>query len=491
MKILLFLILLLPLSVAAQLPSQTGLVIGNNPGWYGQHYKDEDVHQLMLKAGNTSTRYFITLDVWRAYGFKTYVDRIKNAHAMGMRNNTFALTCQFYTQYPDQDTTTYPDASGKRTRTMMPKGLYEEIFLANGKVNPKNIFAVYCEDAIKNFGPYFDYWEIWNEPDITYNAGAADDPNFAHDPDSWWNRQPQPWEVYNSVAPVKDYVRLCEIGYKVIKKMKPGALVCTGGLGYPAYGYWFHKLGGGKWYDVLSIHQYPSYYLREWSNDAGKHVYNRHSDHAIQKSVDRVAQWQRILQQFSLIKPIICTEINIPRYSPDSIYNTSDALQRNYTLKLFPKFLQAGVDRTWLFVAGEVAEPGGSKNMFDYMGLYKNLKTATPGKEVMTEQGIACLTLQKLLHQAVYDKKLTSSLNLISRLDGAGFTLPSGKKAIMLWCKTTKDLSEQSDWMYRLPAELGTNYEVYKWDYGVTGVKDRLNGAVVALSATPVILVEK
>lgn len=471
-------------------PSTLGMRIGNNPGWYGHHYTDQDVHRLMLKAGNTSTRYFITLDQWRTYGFETFVQRIKDAYGMGFRNNTFALTAQFYTSYPDQDTVTFENPQGGRVRTMRPAGLYEPIFNSNGSINPDNRFAVYVADAIKHFGPYFEYWEIWNEPDITYNQGAADDPNFSHDPDSWWQREPQPWEMYNWVATVGDYVRLCEVGYKVIKKLRPSAKVATGGLGYAAFGYWFHKLGGGKWYDVLSFHAYPVYFLREWSNAAGKHIYQRHSDQAADKTIERAKQWQAVQGEFGIVRPVICTEINIPRWSPDSIYTSSDALQRNFTLKLIPQMLEARVGRTWLFVVGEVASPGNSANMFDFMGLYLDLTRATPGAEVMTEQGIACATLDKILRGAVVDERITQSLHVGNRTDGVAFRSPTGKKILVLWAKTMFDLDESAAWPYSLPPGFTQSFWLYRWDYSKTGTVTTA-GLTFTLSADPIFLVEK
>lgn len=470
--------------------------IGNNPGWYGSHYQDQDIHQLMLNAGNTSTRYFITLPQWEQFGMPTFNERIRDVYEMGFRYNLYTFTGQFNTSYANQDTTEYPagpsQPPGSTVRTMIPTGLHEPIFLANGTVNPANVWAKYVEDGMKEHGLYFDYFEIWNEPDITYNQGEADDPNLAHEPQSWWNRVPQPWEVWNTVCPVEDYVRLCEVGYKVIKKYKPTAKVCTGGLGYPAYGYWFHRLGGGRWYDVLSIHMYPQYYLREWNNDIGGFVYNRHSDYAADWCIKRLKQWQDILQQFHLQRrEIICSEINLPRYSNDPDVISGDMAQVNWTIKTLLKFLQHGLSRTWLFVAGESATPPNATE-FQMMGLYENLVAATPGQEVKTGQGIVCTTLRKLLEDAVYDEGLTASMNIYSKLiDGMGMLLPSGKKALILWAKTKQDMSETITWYYRLPLHFDLNFNVYAWDYSQTNTAVPLTNRLITLGASPVILIEQ
>lgn len=470
--------------------------IGNNPGWYGNHYTDQDVHQLMLKAGNTATRYFITIPQWEQSGMNTFTQRIRDVYNMGFRYNLYTFTNQFNTDYTNRDTAEYSagpsQPAGTMVRTMIPKGIYEPIFLANGSINPLNTWAKYIEDGMKEHGLYFDYFEIWNEPDITYNQGEADDPNLAHDPKSWWNRVPEPWEVWNTVCPVQDYVRLCEVGYTVIKKFKPTAKVCTGGFGFPAYGYWFHKLGGGKWYDVLSIHMYPQYYLREWNNAAGGFVYNRHSDYAAAWCIQRLKQWQNVLAQFNLSKrEIVCSEINLPRYSSDPNVISGDMAQVNWTIKTMLKFMQHGLQRTWLFVAGESATPP-TATEFQTMGLFQNLISATPGQEVMTGQGIACATMHKLLENAVYDEALTASLNLFSpRLDGVALLLPSGRKALVLWAKTTTDMSENVNWTYMLPPHFNTNFNVYAWNYSQTNTSTALASRTLNLTAAPVILVEQ
>ena len=73
--------------------------IGNNPGWYGNHYTDQDIHQLMKNAGNSSTRYFITIPQWEQNGMATFTQRIKNVYEQGFRYNMYTFTNQFHTDY--------------------------------------------------------------------------------------------------------------------------------------------------------------------------------------------------------------------------------------------------------------------------------------------------------------------------------------------------------------------------------------------------------
>jgi hypothetical protein len=202
-------------------------------------------------------------------------------------------------------------------------------------------------------------------------------------------------------------------------------------------------------------------------------------------------QWQDVQKEFGIVRPVICTEINIPRYSPDTIYKSSDALQRNFTLKLFPQLLEARVGRTWLFVVGEVADPGESNNMFDFMGLYRDLTKSTLGSETMTEQGIACATMDKLLRGATVDATLTAGLHVGNRTDGVAFRNPAGKRVLMLWAKTMHDLDEGVTWSYRLPPGFSLNYRLYTWDYSQTGKAVDLTGRDLVLRADPIFLVEK
>src|SRR4030095_16486876 len=207
--------------------------IGNNPGWYGNHYRDEEIYDLMWRAGMRSTRSVISINLCNLYGMKTFVERLKYPYKMGMRNNTLVLTTDPYTgEYEDQDTTKYGNK-----RTIVPKGLFTPIYLQSGTINPANKFAVYVDVVMKSVGGFFDYFEILNEPDLTDNVSDADDPNRYTVPRSWNNRPPDPGELMNVIAPIKHIVRIYEIAYTIIKKNKPSAKVATGGLGFP----WFFK----------------------------------------------------------------------------------------------------------------------------------------------------------------------------------------------------------------------------------------------------------
>jgi hypothetical protein len=461
------------------------LRIGNNPGWYGNHYTDEQVHALMGRAGNWSTRYFITLPQWEQYGMSTFTQRIKNVYDQGFRSNVYCFTGQFYTDYKGRDTTTYPgppNNPGARVRTMVPKGLNLPVFRSDGSVNPANVWAKYVDDGMKEHGAYFDYFSVWNEPDINYNQGEADDPNLAHTARSWWNREPEPWELYNLVAPVSVYVKLCEVATRVIKKRKPSAKVYTGGLGYPAFGYWFFRKGGGVWVDGLDVHLYPMYYLRAWDNRVGGFVYDRHSDYALLRCIERINQWKDQLTQVSRgTMPIICTEINLPRYSTDPEYNLGDQLQANWTIKTMLKFHALGI-RTWLFVAGEVAtKPAGTE--FEMMGLFENLTLPeNVGAEVMTPQGVATAALWRLAGGSTYDPRTTAALNLANKIDGVALSLSTGKKILVLWARTHEDLSEAASWSYTLPPTFaGWKFLAYNWRGDQIPVPLNLTGSPIYL----------
>jgi hypothetical protein len=237
---------------------------------------------------------------------------------------------------------------------------------------------------------------------------------------------------------------------------------------------------------------YPQFYLREWNDQAGGFVYHRHSDYAADWCISRLQQWQAILRQFNVQKrEVICSEVNLPRYSNNPEVISGDMAQVNWTIKTLLKFMQHGLSRTWLFVAGESATPPNATE-FQMMGLYQNLVTATPGQEVKTGQGIACTTLWKLLENAVYDATLTAEMNLYSpRINGLGMILPSGKKALIVWTRTVQDMSENSNWSYTLPPHFNLNFNVHAWDYSQTNVSTPLATRAINLSASPLILIEQ
>src|SRR5699024_563027 len=145
-------------------------------------------------------------------------------------------------------------------------------------INDDNQFALYIYNLVKRYGEYIRFWEIVNEPDIT---GFWDNGNRDRAM-NWWDNPPTPGALLNLRAPSFYYIRMLRIAYEVIKKYTPDAFVAPGGIGNPAFLDALlrytdnpdegkvtaeYPLTGGAYFDVVSYHIYPAYFLQEWDND--------------------------------------------------------------------------------------------------------------------------------------------------------------------------------------------------------------------------------
>ncbi|HLY70698.1 MAG TPA: T9SS type A sorting domain-containing protein, partial [Puia sp.] len=375
-------------------------------------------------------------------------------------------------------------------------GLYNAAFNSDGSINTSNVWAKYCYDVVQSVGPYFTYFEVWNEPDLTNSVNSYED--STQSATSWEKVEPATGDLPNMNASVEDYVQLCMVANQVIKKYQPAAKIATGGLGYPWFYMWFLKKGGGQWIDELSIHYYPyfSWVTCVWTGSAcGTAGFHRNSDYAVSTMLQQVTSFKAIETQLGAAhKPVMMTESNIPRWSYVSAANLevfpnnkpwgNDHTQRNFTIKAFTKMIQGGLDMFYLFQTGETGDSGlndgttGSE--IDAMGMYKNLTKATPGKEVLTNQGVAIRTMQKLLGNYKLD---ATQPTLATGINGVRFD-SSGNKIYVLWATTTLDTSETASGSYALPS--GTNFKKYLFDGSSPGTVS----GTISLTGDPYFLVQ-
>ena len=129
------------------------------------------------------------------------------------------------------------------------------------------------------------------------------------------------------------------------------------------------------------------------------------------------------------------------------------------------------------------------------MGLFKNILATYPGREQLTEEGIANKSAHLLLQDFFYDSLLTKSLNLSPAIDGLAWkNRKTGEVRFMLWAKTGKDLDETSECFYSFPKRFGDKkLQAYKWDYALTNkpsfivepVRLKLTGEPVIFAFSP------
>lgn len=472
-------------------------LLGENIGYYGAKYTDQQLYDLMFSAGARSTRSEVTLQQDLQFGMATFQARLQYPFTTkGMRNNCFMLDVSAGPDYVGRSTT---KTTGGH-QTWLPNGLYDTAFNTNGTINTNNGWAKYVNDVMQSVGPYFTYFEVWNEPDLSSTPDAYTP--TSQDPTSWQNREPTADELFNLYGSIEDYVQLCKIANQVVKKAQPTAKVCTGGIGYPYWYQWFLAKGGGQYVDILSFHTYPYF---DWCvcafsggvcTPAGFH---RNSDYAVQSVLTNHLGGFRTIEtngSFTHL-PAILTETNVPRWSyvaagqleifPNNKQWGSDITQRNYDMKVWAKLMQAGLKMFFYYQTGETGDSGlnngSSGSEIDAMGLWKNLQKSTLGQEQLTGAGMAVKTMQSLLTNYTVNTTPISGLN--AAYDAVEFDSTGGKQIFMAWVITTTDTSEITT-AGSFPLPPGKTFKGYTYNGTVQGTYS----GTAPINGSPLILVQ-
>ena len=487
-------------------------LLGSNPGYYGSGWNDRQVYTMMAKAGCGSTRSTIPMFFFKYYGDSIRYPEFKYFYdTLGFRENVYFLYNLAGTDYPDQSDETF---NGERA--VVPKGMYLPIWNKDGSVNANNTFANYCFKSATVYGKFFRYFEVWNEPDFTGNWAAAG--ALPGTPGNWWENDPKSTDLYNLKAPPQYYVRMLRIAYEVIKRYQPDAIITLGGIGFPSFLHFIlrstdnpvadkngkpgsksseYPFTGGAYFDGLSFHSYPQFYLKFWDFTTSSMGYKRNSDEAIDQTIRDKQKFEKLLWQFGYdgkklpAKPFICTEINIPRKQIQQDIGGID-VQRNFAWKTIAQFAKNGISQVYWFVTAETDDYDKSQDGYKLMGLIKNVLRTRPGREELTEEGIANKSAQLLLSDFFYDEVLTRQLNLPPNIDGGAWkNKKTGEIRFMLWAKTGQDLDENSVGYYSMPEKFkDKKLEVYKPDYAATKKSTSIVDPVgIKLNGEPVILV--
>lgn len=487
-------------------------LFGANPGYYGGPWSDSDVYNIMANAGCRSTRSTIPMFFFSQYGDSVrYPEMSGYYNKLGFRENVFFLYNDATAPFPDQSKEMF-----NGMQAVIPAGLYLPIWNADGSVNMDNTFAKYCYKAVSVYGAFHKYYEIWNEPDFTHNWGIAS--ALPGTPGNWWEYDPNPADMLNVRAPIQYYIRMLRVAYEVIKRYQPDAIITLGGLGYPSFMHALlrntdnphpdasgrpgsvtgdYPLKAGAYFDGLSFHSYPQYFLKFWDFSTGAMAYKRHSDEAIDQTIRDKDSYLAILRRFGYgaaypAKPVICTEINIPRKPLNGEIGGRE-VQRNFAWKAIAKAARHHISQVYWFVTGEVADydKAGPADAFKLMGLYENLLRDAPGSEKLTEEGVANKSAHLLLKDFFYDEAATLSLQLPGGADGVAFRHKGTKELrFLLWAKTHTDSSEGSELSYAFPASLvNRQLDVYRWNYALTNKKAAtVDPAGILLTGEPVVL---
>lgn len=489
-------------------------LLGANPGYYGNAWNDVQVYGLMNNAGCRSTRSTVPMFFFDAYGDSIrYAEFSYFYNTLGFRDNVFFLYNDINAPFPDRSTEIF---NGQQAA--VPGGLYLPAWNADGSVNMNNSFAKYCYKVVKVYGGFSKYYEIWNEPDFTSNWGVAS--ALPGTPGNWWDNDPDPTDMLNIKAPIQYYIRMLRVAYEVIKRYQPDAVITLGGLGYPSFMHALlrntdnpvpdaggkkgsvtadYPLKAGAYFDGLSFHSYPQYFLKFWDYSINAMSYKRHSDEAIDQTIKDKESYQKILRSFGYgttypDKPVICTEINIPRKALNQEIGGIE-VQRNFAWKAIAKAAKNNISQMYWYVTGEVVDYNAAQqsDAFKMMGLYENLLRDNPGSEKLTDEGKANKSAQMLLQGFFYDAASTAALNLPGGVEGAAFKHPSTAEVrYMLWAKTHTDNAENSQLRYAFPSNvLNNQLDVYNWNYCVTNTKvATVQPTGILLTAEPAIFIK-
>lgn len=501
-------------NISVPTPGNYPNLLGANPGYYGGPWTDMHVYNAMANAGCRSTRSTIPMFFFPVYGDSIrYAEFSHFYNTLGFRDNVFFLYNDINAPFPDRSTEYF---NGEQAA--VPAGLYQPIWNADGTVNTANTFAKYCYKVVKIYGAFSKYYEIWNEPDFTANWGVAS--ALPGTPGNWWENDPDTRDMLNIKAPIQYYIRMLRVAYEVVKRYQPDAIITLGGLGYPSFMHALlrntdnpvpdangklgsvtpeYPLGAGAYFDGLSFHSYPQYFLKYWDYTTNNMSHKRHSDEAIDQTIRDKNSYEQILRDFGYgttypAKSVICTEINIPRKPLNNEIGGVE-VQRNFAWKAVAKAARNNISQTYWYVTGEVIDyaNAGTWDGFKMMGLYENLLRDAPGNEKLTDEGKANKSAQLLLQDFYYDPVSTAAMNLPGGADGAAFKHRITQEVrFMVWAKTHTDQLENSQLNYSFPASLvNKQLDVYKWNYCVTNAKAATVQPVgILLTAEPVILIK-
>ena len=461
---------------------------GSNMGWLdNDNWLDEDVADTLI--GNPGRG-------WVGVGVNSLRPALPESFAIAWGYENRLKTFEYYSSKNARHNVVF---IGDNLQSQTFRSLYTPIWMegATGRtVNPNNHYAMYVYNLVTIYKDHVKFWEIMNEPDLTETNSGWDG--------SWWARDPYPAELVNFGAPVQSYIRMLRISYEVIKSVDPGAFVCVGGIGYDSFLDAIlrntdnpdggkvterYPYRGGAWFDCLSFHIYPMYYLRVWENNGWVHI--RHSDAAVAAVENQTKTYVDLLKKYGYgneypAKEMIITETNVPgKQIGDSI--GSEQAQLNYLMKVAVIGQKNQIRGIYPFSVWDDKEREQAGGEYDFMGFYKPLPNSPgSGSLRMNVSGTGWRTTSRLLGNRKYDENETLRLNLPAGVDGGAFYSSSANDYVYaLWAKTATDRSESASASYSFPPSMNvTGMTTFDWEETPTSI----SGNTVSLTATPLFI---
>jgi hypothetical protein len=477
-------------------------------GWRGNAWRDEDIADILTGnesrgwegVGANSLRPALPESFVEAWGYDNRVGAFQHYAQQGAKQNVVFIgdsPCERHREKRQY-------APGVSSASF--ENLYEPIWVEGegGKtVNPNNPYAWYVYNVVERYKDYVRFWEIKNEPDFT-----GTDCGWNRQSDcSWWKRDPSPAELPNWGAPIQSYIRMLRVSFEVIKSVDPKAYVCIGGIGYESFLDAVlrntdnpdggkveerYPLKGGAWFDCLSFHIYPMYYLRVW--EGGGWVDTRHSDAAAKALANQTLSYAELLKKYGYgikypAKEMIVTETNLPNKATPGEAMGSQQAQRNYLMKAAIVGQKLHIRGIYPFGVWDGKAQGDEGDAYDFMGFYERLPERPDMPVKVNASGIGWRTTSQWLGGRSYDEGETRRLVLPEGVEGGAFYSEAAKDYVYaLWAKTTTDLSEEASLSFRFPASMNVQ-EITSTDW--EGKQTLVLGDTLQLGGTPLFVQTK
>jgi len=494
--------------------AKTDFLPGTNLGYFPP-WKDTELAD--ISAGNPEVgqegvgvktiRPLLPEHFLEEWGYDIRVDAFAHYKKLKLKDNTMIIG---FPSDEHRDTTHYCPEH----RSEMFSNMYTPIW-DNGEngtpVNDDNHLALYLWRMVHLYGDNIKFWEVWNEPgfDYTFLTGFLGPDQEG----SWWDNNPDPCD-YKLRAPVFHYIRTLRICYEVIKTIQPEAHITLASVGYPSFmdvilrntdipvdgsPMAAYPLGGGAYFDVVTIHAYPHFdgSVREWDEATQSFVYQRHTDRAADGIARTKGLYQEVLASYGYDDVIypkkkwIITEIAVPR-KPFGEYFGSDELQINYLLKAYISCEKNEIEAMHIYDMSESHFLDDAVSEFQLMGLFQRLFGVLPYEQIKNQQAHAYKTVSDLLYGSTYDPVRETALNLPDGIRGAAFLDKNGDYTYVLWAETTLDNSEFAEGSFSFPNNFNISLlEKRSWDFSTTQVVEMVSGMDIPLDGRPIFFTDK
>lgn len=443
---------------------------GVNPGYYGSGIDRRESAELSANAGITSLR-------------TTLPERYLAMWGDGIEVGDYA----FYAEHGLDDHVVFligPSAAHSSAPSGTPEweldhwaptGLYEQIFLSDGSVNPDNHWASYVDRVATTYADHVLIYEVWNEPDQVLDNWMATT--------EWDTRAPTATELVWWNDTIYAYVRALRITHEVVHRADPEAMVTVGGVGYPNFLRAVlrytdeptagavdaeHPETGGAYLDVLSFHYYPVF-------GGGS------SDRGVEGFLEQHDAMQAVLDEAGLGDlGMVCTETGAPRRMVGTTPG-SDLYAASYLVKVMTLAHYAGMVGVDWFAQGDGTAARQATDSFASMGLYFDYSMATsPADVVRSPQGDAYEWTATWLEDSGADDAGLAALALPADVRGAAFRRSDGSRLVVLWAHTTGD--ESATATYDLATDADVRVRTFSLGGGSTDEMRSPTGGVVTLA---------